>query len=61
MDSLNVLISNYTKRLKGCDNIGDVRKAIEKDLYKKYGISRKAESLAYSIADYVADNLKIKH
>ncbi len=60
MTKLDAIINEYVKKLRGTKSLEDVRKAVEKDLYKKLGVSRRVESLAYAIADYVADRLNIR-
>jgi len=60
MTKLDAIINEYAKKLHGTKSLEDVRKAVEKDLYKKLGVSRRVESLAYAIADYVADRLNIR-
>ena len=60
MANLDAMINNYASRLRDAKTLEDVRKLVEKELYKKYGISRRAEKTAYEIADCVADKLKIK-
>ena len=60
MANLDAMINNYANRLRGAKSLEDVRKFVEKELYKKYGISRRVEKTAYEIADCVADKLKIR-
>jgi hypothetical protein len=61
MAKLDGIINEYSKKLRFfAKSLDDVRKCVEKDIYKKYGVSRRAESLAYEIADCVADKLNIK-
>jgi len=60
MASLDAMINNYASRLRDAKTLEDVRKFVEKELYKKYGISRRVEKTAYEIADCVADKLKIR-
>ena len=60
MENLDSMINNYASRLRGAKSLEDVRKLVEKELYKKFGVSRRVEKTAYEIADCVADKLKIK-
>ena len=60
MTNLDAMINNYASRLRDAKSLEDVRKLVEKELYKKFGVSRRVEKTAYEIADCVADKLKIK-
>jgi hypothetical protein len=61
MAKLDGIVNEYIKKLRHtAKSLDDVRKCVEKDIYKKYGVSRRAETLAYEIADCVADKLNIR-
>ena len=60
MVNLEKTINGYVKRLRGAKTLSDVRKSIEKDFYSKYGLSKKVETMAYEVADCVAEKLRVK-
>lgn len=61
MVELNSIINGYANRLRGnAKSLADVRKEVEKDFYKKYGLTKKVESMAYEVADCVAKKIGIK-
>ena len=61
MINLEGTINNYVSRLRGnVKTLDTIRKEVEKDFYKKFGLSKKVEAMAYEIADCVAERLKVK-
>lgn len=60
MANLEKAINGYVRRFRGVKSLSDIRKSIEKDLYSKYGLSKRVEEMAYEIADCVAEKLRLK-
>jgi hypothetical protein len=58
MANLDAMINSYAKKLHNANSLSDIRKSVEKDLYSKFGISKRTESMAYEIADCVAEKIK---
>jgi hypothetical protein len=61
MANLDSLINGYSSKLRNAKTLDEVKTFVERDLYKKFGVSRRVEKTAYEIADIVAEKLKIKN
>lgn len=60
MANLDSLINQYASKLRGAKSLNEVRNYVEKEIYKKFGMSKRTETMAYEIADCVADKLRKK-
>ena len=60
MTNLDSLINQYASKLRDAKSLSEIRNYVEKEIYKKFGMSKRAESMAYEIADCVADKIKKK-
>jgi hypothetical protein len=60
MANLESLINQYASKLRDAKSLSEIRNYVEKEIYKKFGMSKRAESMAYEIADCVADKIKKK-
>ena len=58
MANLDSLINQYASKLRGAKSLNEVRNYVEKEIYKKFGMSKRTETMAYEIADCVAEKLK---
>ena len=58
--NLDAIINEFVLKLRGTKTLADVRKAVEKDFYKKFGMTKRVEAMAYSVADCVAEKLKVR-
>lgn len=58
--NLDAIINEFVLKLRGTKTLADVRKEVEKDFYKKFGMSKRVEAMAYGVADCVAEKLKVR-
>ena len=60
MANLDSLINQYASKLRDAKSLSEIRNYVEKEIYKKFGMSKRTESMAYEIADCVVDKIKKK-
>ncbi len=58
MANLDSLINQYASKLRDAKSLSEIRNYVEKEIYKKFGMSKRTETMAYEIADCVAEKLK---